>query len=116
MKKKGGWRYRFADDVEVDLPLVESEKAILRDMARRLESPASTPEMKESGEEILNQLAELLAAARAAKIGSKVGTLKRLEAGDHKAALVAERIAKGGDPLELTSERNLNRIKNRKKK
>ncbi len=114
-RAKPRWRYQFGRE-HVDLPIVESEKARLRDMARRLEHPASTPEMRESGEVMLDELAMLLARARAAKIGSDVGTAKRLEAGERTARAVKQAIAKGSDPLNLTTDRNLRRIKKRRRK
>ncbi len=115
-RRRPAWRYEFQDGDVVDLSLVESEKARLRDMARRLEHPASTPDLRESGETMLNEIAQLLAKARAAKIGSDIGTAIRLKAGAHKAARVRRAITEGTDPLTVTSERNLRRIKKRAKK
>lgn len=99
-----------------ELSLVEAEKARLRAMARMLEHPASTPEMQERGEALLEDLARLLAEARTAKIGSAIGTKKRREAGERKATAVERAIAAGADPLTVTSDRNLRRIKIRKKR
>ena len=102
---KRGWRYRFGENDEVLLPLIDAERARLRDMARRLESPIATPAMRESGEAMLEQMAQLLAKARAAKIGSDTGTQKRAATGNYKAALVKKALGAGADPLQFVSER-----------
>jgi hypothetical protein len=115
-KQPARWRYQFPDGTAEPLTFVEAERARLRTMARMLQHPAASAEMRERGEALLEELAQLLAAARAAKIGSDIGTLKRRAAGDRKAELVTERISRGADPLDITSERNLRRIKGRKKK
>ena len=97
----------------VELSLVESEKARLRTMARMLENPAATEKMRERGEELLDEIARRLAGERIGQIGSAVGTQKRLAAGAREAAAVNRAVTTGDDPLNLTSERNLRRIKNR---
>lgn len=91
----------------VTLSLVEAEKARLRDMARRLEHPAATAQMRESGEVMLTDIAQLLAQARTMQIGSAVGERLRRAAGDRKAA----QILKHADPLKIASERHVRRVK-----
>ena len=96
-----------------ELSLLESEKARLREMAFLLSSDRT--DLRERGEEKLGALAQLLAAARSAKIGSAIGTQKRRDTGQRKARIVEAAAHKGIDPVTLISERQLRRIKNQHK-
>lgn len=110
-----GVRWSWPDGTADVLTLIELEKARLRELARLLEHPAASSEMRDRGEALLEQLAGRLAKERGQSVAqardSAEGARVRRQVGKRKAAQVAAALAQGKDPQIFASERHVRRLK-----